>query len=90
MMVIKPIQLSASIWSGQLEQPVKHRLDSLADQSRYPAEYLADDEDGRFRWVYFVAVVSTTRWNWLLACGASLPTSLTSWTQAWVTTRRSA
>jgi hypothetical protein len=41
---------------GQLERPVKHRLDPMVDQSRYPAEYLADDEDGRFLWVYFVAV----------------------------------
>ena len=43
-------------WCGQLEQPVKHRLNPLADQSRYPAGYLATTridgiEDFQLRYV---------------------------------------
>ena len=44
---------------------------------------------GRFLLVYFVAVRLDDAMELALACGASGPTSLTSWTQAWGQTRRS-
>jgi hypothetical protein len=43
-------------WCGQLEQPVKHRIDPAGDSQRYHADYLDRDEIGPFVWTYYIAL----------------------------------
>ena len=44
------------VWCGQLEQPVKHRIDPTGAPDRYHADYLDRDEFGPFVWTYYIAL----------------------------------